>query len=228
MNLDSRADSLCLICKYQRMIEYGLGVVVPATLSMMLFSYIVAPELMPMFFALSITVALTMILPAQRIHALNFQCWTKNPMTKSLITSLIGMIYITEAGIFSVSMLSVNAGMDPQQPLTFAVFGSLIMALIAVLAWNDRYKREVSNIDKRYVKMDAKAAQIKVHDMLTAKGRTFDEANVSTGARIGLQEQGLMIHIRPLSQVSSEIVLVRNDVANRTVVEDIKQDLTFL
>ncbi len=37
-----------------------------------------------------------------------------------------------------------------------------------------------------------------------------------------------MIHIRPLSQVSSEIMLVRNDVANRAVVEDIKQDLAFL
>jgi hypothetical protein len=187
-----------------------------------------APALMPLFFALSVTVAITMILPARRIHALSFQCWTKNPMTKTIITSLIGIIYITEASIFSVAMLSVNVGMDPQQPFTFAVFAALILALIAVLAWNDRYKREASNMDKRYVNLDARSAQVKVHDMLAAKGRNFDEATVSTGARIGLKDQGLMIHIRPISHVSSEIVLVRNEVANRTLVEDLKQDLTFL
>jgi hypothetical protein len=226
--LKSRADSLSLIGKYQRMMEYGLGVVVPSTLAMMLFSYIIAPELLPLFFALSVTVAFTMILPARRIHALSFQCWTKNSMTKSLITSLIGMIYITEAAIFAVAMMSVNAGLDPQQPMTFAVFGGLMVFLIGVLAWNDQYKKESERTDKRYVKLDARSAQIRVHDVLEAKGRNFEESAVATGARIGLRDQGLMIHIRPLNQVSSEIVLVRSDMANRNLVEDLKQELTFV
>lgn len=225
--MDSRANSLSLIGKYQRMIEYGLGVVVPATLAMMLFSFVVAPALLPLFFALSVIVAFTMILPARRIHALSFHCWTKNVMTKSIITSLIGMIYITEAAIFAVAMLSINAGLDPQQPITFAVFAGLLFALIAVLAWNDRYKKDSEHIDKRLVKLDVKTTQVRVHDILQAKGRSFEESAVSAGARIGMRDQGLMIHIRSLDHGSSEIVLVRTEVANRALIEDLKQDLAF-
>lgn len=225
MRLRSRENIVDQVERSHRTIEYGLGVVVPGLLACMLFSYVLLPSLFGVFFALAILAAVVMVIPARRINELSYQCWSKDAMPHTIATSLLGMIYISEMSIFSVSLLSLYNGLEPWQPSTFAVLGGLSLGLVFVLAYYDKHRESIHQTDVRLFPLGEKDASVKVTYTLTNRGQGFVTRNGAGGTLIDLKDQDLKIRIRPVDQVRSEIVLQRGEQYDADLLESLKQEL---
>ncbi|MCE5296977.1 MAG: hypothetical protein LLG16_07735 [Euryarchaeota archaeon] len=195
------------IQKAQRTIEYGLGVAVPSLLSLMMFTYVLIPVLYPIFMGFSVLMAISMLVPAKRMHELSYECWSKDTMPRTIITSLLGIIYITEVSVFAVSMLSFYEGFDPEQPLTFGVLAALLMCLIGVMAYNDKNKDRFERTHKLMVRLDAEKARKKVGEALHGTGHDFAESSDGRNMKIDISKHGLVIDIRPLTVDTTEVFL---------------------
>lgn len=205
------SDKEISILKAQRMMEYGLGVAVPSLLSLMMFSYVIFPSIFPVFMALGVLVAILMLVPAKRMHELSYECWSKDTVPRTIVTSLLGIIYITEVSVFAVSMLSFYEGLDPEQPLTFGVFGSLVICLIAVLAYNDKNKERFERTHKLMVRMNAENARKKVGLLLRDNGHDFTERSIGRKNVMDISAHGLVIDIKPLTGDTTEVFLTVNE-----------------
>ncbi len=214
-----RADQLR---RAQTMIEYGLAVVIPSLFACMLFSYVLMQQLFDVFFALSIVVAATLMIPAKIISDLHFRCWSKHVMPKKLVNGMLGMIYISEVSIFAASLLSIYKGLNPEQPLTFGIMGGLIMILIAVLSFNDRYGKSLAEMDKHCIRLSSEKARDKVADALGTAGTAFEVKAAKKGFLVSMNADAMSIHIKPLGTEASEIILERREGAIEAKVEAIK------
>jgi hypothetical protein len=225
--VESRSDYIEVKERMQRIMEYGLGVLVPLFLAMMMFSYVLLPEIFLIFMALSVLTALAMLIPAKKIHDLSFEGWSKHTLPRTIVVCLMGMIYITETSIFAVAMLSLYKGLTPENPLTFGVFGALVLSLIALLAYNDRYKDRYDRIDKRLYGLNHDQTNERIASVLKTKGHdyTVDRSGVST--RIDLKPHGLMISLKPVSSTSTEVLLEVIDGGNTSLAEDLKIGMEF-
>jgi hypothetical protein len=191
--------------KQQKIIEFGLGVVVPSLLAIMMFSYFLYRPVLPVFFLLTVMTAVAMVIPARRISELHYQCWVKDDMPLHLTTGMLGIIYISEVSIFAVAMMSLANGFDPGQPITFAVFGGLAMALIVIMAFNDRYKPILNARDKRYFTTKHGDTQAKVLKAVENRGMKFT-VSAGAGYRLHLHEHDIFISVNPMGDASEVLV----------------------
>lgn len=211
----------------QRIMEYGLGVLVPVFLAMMMFSYVLLPEIFTIFMALSVLTAAAMIIPAKKIHDLSYMGWCKHTLPRTMVVSLLGMIYITETSIFAVAMLSLYKGLTPENPLTFGVFGALVIGLLVLLAYNDRYSDKNERTEKRLYGLNQEQTNERIASVLKTKGHeyTIDRSGVNT--RIDLKTHGLMFSLKPVSSTSTEVLLEVIDGGNTSLAEDLKMRMNF-
>ncbi len=162
------------------------------------------------------------MIPAKMVSDLHFECWSKHVMPKKLVNGMLGMIYISEVSVFAASLLSMYKGLNPEQPLTFAIIGGLMMVLIIVLAFNDRYGKVLAEMDKRCLRMTSDKARDKVVSALGTSGTSFEVTPVKNGFVVSMKADALNIHIKPLGTGSSEIILERQAGASDAVVEAVK------
>jgi hypothetical protein len=193
--------------RQQKRIEFGLGVIVPGLLAMMMFSYFLCQPLLPLFFVMAVAASLAMIIPARRITQLHFRCWVKDDMPLHLTTGMLGIIYISEVSIFAVAMMSLANGFDPAQPLTFVVFAGLAMALVFVVAYNDRYKQILNARDKRYFATADADTKTRVQQAIEGIGMRFTTAP-NHGYRLHLHEHDIFVSVNPLG-ASTEVLIER-------------------
>ena len=207
----------------QTIIEYGLAVVIPSLFACMLFSYVLMQEFFDVFFGLSIVAAALLIVPAKMVGDLHFRCWSKHVMPKKLVHGMLGMIYISEISVFSASLLSIYKGLNPEHPLTFAIIGGLMMVLIVVLAFNDRYGKRLAEMDKRCLRLTSDKARDKVIDALGISGTAYELTSTKgNGFLLSMKTDAMNIHIKPLGSRSSEIILERQVGASETLIESVK------
>jgi hypothetical protein len=216
-------DRAVQLQRAQTIIEYGLAVVIPSLFACMLFSYVLMQELFDVFFGLSIVSAALLIIPAKMVGDLHFRCWSKHVMPKKLVHGMLGMIYISEVSVFAASLLSIYKGLNPEHPLTFAIIGGLMMVLIVVLAFNDRYGKRLAEMDKRCLRLTPDKARDKVIDALGISGAAYElTATKGKGFLLSMKADAMNIHIKPLGSVSSEIILERQSGASETLIETVK------
>jgi hypothetical protein len=215
-------DRASQLQRAQTIIEYGLAVVIPSLFACMLFSYVLMQELFDVFFALSIIVAATLLIPAKIVSDIHFQCWSKNVMPKKLVNGMLGMIYISEVSVFAASGLSIYRGLNPEHPLTFIIIGGLMLVLLVVLAFNDRYGKKLAEMDKRCLKLSPEKARDKVVGALGVQGSAFEVSPSKNGFLVSLQADAIRIHINSLGSASSEIILERQAGASESMAETVK------
>jgi hypothetical protein len=206
----------------QTIIEYGLAVVIPSLFACMLFSYVLMQELFDVFFVLSIVVAVTLLIPAKIVSDIYFQCWSKHVMPKKLVNGMLGMIYISEVSVFAASVLSIYRGLNPEHPLTFVIIGGLMMVLLLVLAFNDRYGKKLAEMDKRCLRLSTEKVRDQVTGALGANGNAFEVSTSKNGFLITLKADAISIHINNLGTGSSEIVLEKQAGASDSMAEMVK------
>jgi hypothetical protein len=220
--VDKACEGADQLQRAQSIIEYGLAVVIPSLFACMMFSYVIAQELFNAFFVISIISATLLVIPAKMVSDLHFECWSKHVMPKKLVNGMLGMIYISEVSVFAASLLSMYKGLNPEQPLTFAIIGGLMMVLIIVLAFNDRYGKVLAEMDKRCLRMTSHKARDKVVSALGTSGTSFEVTPVKNGFVLSTKADALNIHIKPLGSGSSEIILERQAGSSDAVVETVK------
>jgi hypothetical protein len=206
----------------QTIIEYGLAVVIPSLFACMLFSFVLMQELFDVFFALSIIAAATLIVPAKIVSDLHFRVWSKHVMPMKMVNGMLGMIYISEVSVFAASLLSIYKGLNPEHPLTFAIMGGLMMVLIAVLAFNEKYGKTLAQMDKRCLKMPSEKARDKVTSALGTTGTAYEVMTTKNGFTVAMKADLMNIHIKPLGTGASEIILESQAGASETMVEAVK------
>lgn len=225
--MESRSDYLEIMERMKRVMEYGLGVLVPLFLAMMMFSYVLLPEIFVIFMALSMLTATAMIVPAKKIHDLSYKGWSKHTLPRTMIVSLLGMIYITETSIFAVAMLSLYKGLTPENPLTFGVFGALVIGLLTLLAYNDRYNDRYDRTEKRLYSLNHEQTNERIASVLKTKGHDFTVDRAGVNTRIDLKAHGLMISLKPVSGTSTEVLLEVVEGGNTALAEDLKIGMDF-
>ncbi|QLH75403.1 MAG: hypothetical protein HPY73_08130 [Methanomassiliicoccales archaeon] len=208
-------------------IEYGLGVIVPSMLSLMMFSYVLFEPLFPVFLFVGILAAASMLFPAKKIHELGYKCWSRDVVSRAIITSMLGIIYITEVSVFAVSMLSIYEGLDPEKPLTFAVFATLVILLIVVLAYNDRMKESFDRTHRRSVRMNADSARSKVVEILSGKGHPVIEKDVNGKKLLYLPEQRISIHVRQMGVSDAELFVKVDKDGDLALTANLRDQLSF-
>lgn len=149
-DMGDEGDATRRLNKAQRTIEYGLALAVPMLFTLMLYSYVIFDELFKPLFIIASVLPLLMLVPAYLALRLHYDCWARNMMPQRLATGLVGTIYISAAAVLGVSLMSTTKGLDPEQPLTFAVFAMLAMLMIAVMAYNSRFKAQNERTDIRF------------------------------------------------------------------------------
>jgi hypothetical protein len=205
--VDEIIESSIKLEKTQSIMEYVLAAVVPAILAVMLFSYVMFREFFEFFFFLAVVVALLMVVPAVRIHRLHYTIWSKNTLPVRFVTSLIGMVYIVAISIFSVSMISVFEGLEPDQPLTLAIIGGLVISLIVLMAYNAKYRDTFLSMEKKHFKKDPRFMENKIMSFLSETEIHYKKYPGDRSWKVALEESGLTIKISPIGSGGTEIVV---------------------
>lgn len=209
--VDEVIESTVKLERVQSTMEYTLAAVIPAILAVMLFSFVLFREFFLFFFALAIVVALLMIVPAMRIHKLHYIIWSRNTLPIRFVTSLMGMIYIVAVSVFSVSMISAFEGLYPDEPLTLAIIGGLVCALIVLMAYNARFREAFLEMEKKHFRKDARHMESKVMDFLTENEIHYKKYPRDRKWMVSLVESGLNIRIAPMGKDTEIIVENIND-----------------
>lgn len=189
------------------LIQIVLAAVVPALLAAMLFSYLLFEALFPVLFLAAILVAVLMLIPANRLHNLHFRTWCVNSLPTKLITSIVGMIYISVVAIFAVGLLSVYQGLDPENPTTFAIVGGLLLLLMVIMSYRAQNKQRFLSTHKRFFPKHHQDLANGLVSALEKNGLKHERKAAPKGASIDLPEHGLRVKILPLRQKSSEVLL---------------------
>jgi len=189
------------------LIQMVLAAVVPALLAAMLFSYLLLDLLFPFLFLAAVLVAVLMLIPANRMHKLHFRTWCVNSLPAKLITSVVGMIYISVVAVFAVGLLSVYQGLDPERPATFAIIGGLLLLLILVMSYGAQNKKRFLSTHKRFFPKHHQVLADGLVSVLDDNGHKHQRMKAPKGASIELPEHGLRVKILPLRHRSSEVLL---------------------
>ncbi len=204
------------------LIQITLAAVVPGVLAMMLFSFFLLPTLLPVLFVVAIAAAALMIAPALRMHRLHFRTWCVDSLTPKLMTAMVGMIYISVVSVFAFSMLSLYEGFSPEQPITFATIGMLLIMLIGVMGYSSRYKEGYLSTEKRFFPYPPEAVEERLAIRLEREGRRHRRNRGPKGTLFEIDEIGLHVHVRPLNQRHSEVLLRNISDKNREHLAKIK------
>jgi hypothetical protein len=206
-------------------IQYVLAVVVPALIALMLYSYVLFDFLFTVLLLTAIFVAFLMILPARKMHRLHFMTWHKNTMPMKLTTSAIGMIYIAVVSVFSVSLLSLYKGLNPENPLTFAVVGGLLAVLLIVLSYNSKNKVRFQSSEKRFFERAPHEIEGRLIEHLSREGHEHRRQPQRNGARLDLPACGLTIRIMPLDRRCTEVLMENINEGNFAISTSMKSVL---
>lgn len=221
--VDENIESSIELERAQSLMEYVLAAVVPAILAVMLFSFVMFREFFEFFFLLAVVVALLMIVPAVRIHKLHYTIWSKNTLPIRFVTSLMGMIYIVAVSIFSVSMISVFEGLQPDQPLTLGIIGGLVISLIVLMAYNAKYRDAFLSMEKKHFKKDPRFMENKIMSFLSEMEIHYKKYPGDRRWRVALDESGLTIKIFPIGGKGTEIVVENINDENKELFGKIRE-----
>jgi hypothetical protein len=203
------------------LVQMVLAAVVPGLLAMMMFSYFLIPELTPYLMLSAVAAAALMVVPADRMRRLHYRTWCQDSLVPKLVTSVVGMIYISIVSIFAVAMMSFFKGLDPEQPTTLAAVGSLVIMLLGVMGYSSRTKDAYLRTEKRFFHHPPEAVEERLALRLAKEGHEHTRSRGPKGALFQL-EGGLHVHVRPLGRRESE-VLVRNiDDSNKHLLPKLK------
>ncbi len=191
----------------ENVIQLVMAAVVPSVLAAMLFSYILFDELTLVFLALSIVIAVLMVIPARRMHDLHFETWVRNSLPSKLITSVVGMIYIAAISVFAVSLLSLTADFNPEHPATFAVEGGLLLSLIGLMTYQSQNKERFLSSEKRFFSTEPKQLEERLVQHLGTIGHNHKRSGDGSTCHLDLPESGLRVHILPLTKNGTEVLL---------------------
>ncbi len=209
----------------QNLVEFMLAVVVPIVLALMLFSYVVYPPLFDVFFAAAIVVAILTLVPARKMHALHYRCWSPNNMPLKIVTSFVGMIYISVVAVFAVAMIALFEGLTPENPLTFGIVGGLLFVLLGVMTYNSRYRDKFLSMEKRFYHKDPLYMKNITADFLRSSGEKYAEFSDNKGTRLVVDGKKLAVNIVPLGSRNTEITIEDIDLGNVDLLNNMKDYL---
>ncbi len=215
------SDYVSQIERSQRAMEYILAVVIPGLLALMLFSHFIFSDLVSIFFGLTVIVASTMLVPAKKVQNLYYLCWSKNTMPLRMITSMIGMVYISTASVFAVSLISASRGLRWDQPTTFAIVVAFLSMLLALMAYSQRNKDHFMRTDKRYFKRPAQEVDSAIKSFLDERAEPYVRTN-GKGAKFELKTRGLTISVVPLGTKGTQVLVEPREKAEDPLNIDIK------
>lgn len=213
--------------KVQRSIEYGLALAVPLLLTLMLYSYVIYERLFTPLFVVATMFAVLMLVPAFLALRLHYDCWARNTMPQRLATGLVGLIYISAAAVFGVSIMSTTKGLDPDQPFTFAVFAMLALLLIAVMAYNARFKAQNERTDIRFYRkgVDDLAKEIRTVVETQRIGYSFKVIKNGKVSTMELPDSKVFITLRKQPLSATEVMVECRDPAGTELCSTLKQAL---
>ncbi len=200
-------DPKAEIERAENIIQLVMAAVVPGILAAMLFSYVLFNQLTLVFLALSIIIAVLMIIPAQRMHSLHFETWVRNSLPSKLITSVVGMIYIAAISVFAVSLLSFTVDFNPEHPATFAVEAGLLLSLIGLMTYQSQNKERFLSSEKRFFSSDPRQIEDRLVQHLKLIGHSHKRTGDGSICHLDLPDSGLRIHILPMNRSSTEVLL---------------------
>jgi hypothetical protein len=225
--MGDEGDAARRLNKAQRTIEYGLALAVPLLLTMMLYSYVIYDELFTPLFVLALALAVLMLVPAYLALRLHYDCWARNTMPQRLATGMVGTIYISAASVFGVSLMSTTKGLDPEQPLTFAVFALLAMLMIAVMAYNGRFKAQNERTDIRFYHKEPEDLAKEIKTVCESKNLGYSFKVIKNGkvTTMELPDSKVFITLRRQPMSATEVMVECQDPAGTEVCSTLKQTL---
>lgn len=209
----------------QKTIEYVLALIIPMLLAIMLYSYVLYESLFTPVFAVTLGLALLTIAPAYQVLRLHYRCWTKNTMPQRLVTGLVGTIYISAAAVFGVSVVSSSKGLDPEQPLTFAVLGLFTVLLIAIMAYNSKYKERNERTDVRFYRKRPEDLTSQIKEACTERHEDYNVVSSGRRTSITLPNSKISITITHQPGESSEVMVECGDPVGAELCSALKQSL---
>jgi FlaA1/EpsC-like NDP-sugar epimerase len=221
---DSR-DAVRRLDRAQRTVEYGLAVVIPVMLAFMLYSYILYDILVTPLFVITVVLAALLIVPAYQALRLHYDCWARNTMPQRLVTGLIGIIYISAASVFGVSIMSAYQGLVPQQPLLFLVLVLFVLLLIAIMAYNAKYKDRNERTDIRFYHKGSDELARRIERTCSSRAVPCTVLPNGRSTSISIPERKVNITIRRQTGYSSEVMLECVDPVALDLCSEIKNAL---
>ncbi|MDW5563202.1 MAG: hypothetical protein SA339_08245 [Methanomassiliicoccus sp.] len=218
-------DAARRLNKAQRIIEYGLAVAVPLLLTLMLYSYVIYNDLFTPLFVLVVVFAALMVVPAYMALRLHYDCWARNTMPQRLATGLVGTIYISAASVFGVSLMSTTKGLDPEQPLTFAVFALLAMLLIAVMAYNSRFKAQNERTDIRFFHKESDTLATEIRTVCDTQKIGYKVIKNGKVITMELPDSKVFITLRKQKPSATEVMVECQDPVGTEFCSTLKQSL---
>ncbi len=207
---------------WQKVMEYSLAVIVPTVLAVMMFSLIGAPALVTETMLAAIAASALTIIPALMAQKLHYRCWAKNTMPQRMITALIGTIYITVVAVLTVSLISIYRGLDPGQPLTFAVVAALLICLAAVLVYSSKNKSRFERMDIRYFRRPASDIDSAIRAVLADRGESVREEGRGRRVRLVVENRKVVITIASQPRKNTEVIIECVELSGTATCELIK------
>ena len=223
--MGDRGDAARRLVRWQKVIEYSQAVVVPTVLALMMFSFVVAPSLLGKIMQVAIGASALTIIPAFKAQRLHHLCWAKNTMPKRMIAALMGTIYISLVGVLSVSLFSAHKGLNPLQPMTFAVIAGLLLGLACTLAYRSKNKGRFERMDVRFFNRPASDISSTVASALAEKGEEAEETSKGNKTRLWVGDRNVAIVIASQPLGSTEVVIECAELSGTDICEHVKKRL---
>jgi hypothetical protein len=142
-----------------------------------------------------------------------------------MITSVVGIIYISTASVFGVSIVSVAKGFDPEQPMTFAIVSSLLVALIGVMAYSSKNKDRFEHMDIRFYRRSADHVESSVKEVLVSRTESYQKMVKGRRTIISLLDRKIVINIAAQPGNSTEVIIECADPKDAEVCDVLKRAL---
>ena len=223
--MGNEGDSARRLNKAQRSIEYCLAFAMPLLLTLMLYSYVIYDSLFTPLFIVALAFAVLMIVPAYLALRLHYDCWARNTMPQRLATGLVGTIYISAASVFGVSIMSTAKGLDPEQPLTFAVFAMLAMLMIAVMAYNSRYKAQNERTDIKFYRKGPEDLATEIRTVCDSRKIGYKVIQNGKVTTMELPDNKVFITLRRQPMSATEVMVECQEPAGMDICSTLKQTL---
>jgi hypothetical protein len=209
----------------QNLVEFMLAVVVPVILALMLFSYVIFRELFDVFFVLSIIVAALTLWPAKKVHDLHYECWSVNTMPLKIVTSFVGMVYISVVSVFAVAMIAVFEGLTPEKPLTFGIVGGLLFVLLGVMTYTSRFRERFLSMEKRFFRKEPRYIEEIVCEFFENKGEKYVKFPDQNGSRLVVDGKKLAVSIIQMGASNTEMTVEGIELGNVDLFNSMKEML---
>lgn len=146
-------------------------------------------------------------------------------MPQRLVTGLIGTIYISAASVFGVAVISTSKGLDAQQPLTFAVLGLFAVLLIAIMAYNSKYKDRNERTDIKFYHQGPEHLTSEIKTVCSTRQEDYDIVQVGKRTSITLPKSKVSITITRQGGDSSEVAMECGDPLGTELCSALKRSL---